>query len=84
MLRLVEGMISEFLTVFKGDDEPSQVVSGDFRDVLVVTQEVAEISEAGRDPSDRLGAFTFGLGEDRVSCQCVIQCNHSITFMPTG
>jgi len=65
------GVAGELVPFPKRDDEAPQVVAVDFRNVLVVTEEGAEISKAGRYPPDGLGAFAFGLSEDTVSCQCV-------------
>ena len=67
-------MVGELRFLLEGDDEPPQVVALDGANVLLLgSQEVGEVADAGDNPIDRLRALALGPGIGSVGYQCVLK-----------
>lgn len=70
-------MITEFLFTLEGDNEATQVMTGNAGYALLVsTQEIVKIAHAGDNPGDRLWALALRPGVGFVGYQCILKGHH--------
>jgi len=76
-LGFIVRMITEFLFALEGNNEATEVMTGNAGYVLLVrTQEIGKIAHAGGNPGDRLGALALSPAIGLIGYQCVLKCHH--------